>query len=643
MLVTAQDISMKAGISLQAVLRKRFMGDYLVKEVSFGGRPKKMFRVEVLERFGIAVPSGGDKAIGKIEVEPHDIVKRGFEMEKTQRKRAQNSSTGKPRVISEELEALLRSKTLEAYLGQSKRDNILRCVQWVVDDYWDLISRETTKSKYRFVEYFYHKRLMRRSAAWCGPVGADVWKVAWDEKHNVSGFNAKLPTARWDYHKLFKEAGLVGEGFGAGIIWVVDGTQFDSFVDNNGKAETMNYMMILDGMTQMPLYFRLLEKGEKKADVAEIFWAAVKIHGKPKFGIVADNGSAFKSSEIKMLVKSWYTSAELDEMRANTLIRTIFDIDRGSGQEGPIWYPGARKPQYPFKAMLERKFRELNRHQSERLAASFIATRDSEKVSLEYGSTPEKAVKLRPRAEDAFNDFVAWVYTEDINRHQPKLRWLHKEGFDSTVLGIWQYMGGRFDFDGLVRDPEEAMRQLLFASRRELPEQAEYYYKFSTSQRHKVKPLRGTVSFQEGAEYYKFVCDELDVRLSERTVTAVLSKDKKKCYIFKEWDGYADKNNPDRKEVYFVGVGLSSAMESIKDIAKVRIASRRVAGKITEQTRAISRDTVGYDMEVKNKVLSAKEVEYELLSSRAAELPPAEARQIENTKTKDYDSLEDFL
>jgi len=55
MLITSEDIAMRTGKSLQAVLRKQFLQQYVAKEVSFGGRPRRYYYEEVLKKFGVDI------------------------------------------------------------------------------------------------------------------------------------------------------------------------------------------------------------------------------------------------------------------------------------------------------------------------------------------------------------------------------------------------------------------------------------------------------------------------------------------------------------------------------------------------------------------------------------------------------------
>lgn len=632
MLITAQDISMKVGISLQAVLRKRFMGDYLAKEVSFGGRPKKLFRVEVLERFGIAVPSGGDKAIGKIEVEPHDIVKRGFEMEKTQRKRAQNSSTGKPRVISEELEAKLKSLTLRNYLEQSKRNNILRCVESAVRELWRFIEKETDKHTIEsFSLYFYMKRVMRKSNHFVGYAHSEKWDLRWMEYHQKNKYNSSLPTNRWDYISLFEDAGYIGEGYGAGLIWSIDATQFDTWVDVNGKAETSSYIAILDGVTAMPLYMDFLEKGETIEATARILWKAVCLHGKPKFGIVLDNGSAFRSKEIRAMIKSWYSPQELDELANNEFRKRMF-----GGQTEPYIYPLAKIPRYPIKAQHERWFDEFSRYMQEQLSASYVGTRDSRAVAHEIGSNPTQAVKLRPKRDVAFAGFLTWIVESVMLRSQPKFSFLKKKGMQPNLLDLWRYLGGKVNQSPLFL-PEDLSRVVMpHSTSPELPSYAQYYALYAAGTKHEVKAGVGSCVVTDAKQSYNFQSEMLDASLAGKKVKVVVNRETGEGIIMKEWQkNDPDERTPDKDSLYFVGLAQDAFIRKVRDMDKIKV-STRIRKKLTQEIKEETELLAGGKIEIVNKLDVAR---FEQLSEAEYQVIEPEAESLDSGGFNELDEL----
>lgn len=305
MFLTVEEIADRLGVSRQAVARRAdVLARYEVRQASFGGRPRKYYSVEVLREFGVNV--NNIIMLPKAEEKPTPELKR---------KRARNSSIGKPRVISEELEARLKSLALRLYLEQSRRDNIYRCVEAAVAELWRFIEKEAAHhTPQSFSLYFYMHRVMRKTNHFVGYAHSENWYLRWDEAHRKNKFNASLPTNRWDYVSLFEDAGLIGKGYGAGLIWSVDATQFDAWIDDGGKPRAMSFMMVLDGVTAMPLYMDWLERGETIEETARLLWRCVELHGKPPLGIVFDNGAAFRSKEIQAMVRSWYTPGELAEL-----------------------------------------------------------------------------------------------------------------------------------------------------------------------------------------------------------------------------------------------------------------------------------------------------------------------------------------
>lgn len=618
MLITAEDIALKVGVSRRAVLKKPFLNDYLAKEVSFGGRPKKMYYEKVLwEKFGIAVPSGGQLAIEKIEIEPHRITAKGYEMEKSERKRAPNSSIGKNRVISEELEAKIKSLSLRNYLEQSRRDNVLRCVESAVRELWRFIEKETDKHTVEsFITYFYMKRVMRKSNHFVGYYHSEKWDLLWQEQHQKNKHNSSLPTNRWDYISLFEDAGYIGEGYGAGLIWSIDATQFDAWIDDNGEAKTMNYIAILDGVTAMPLYMDFLEKGETIEAAADILWRCVKLHGKPKFGVVLDNGRAFLSKEIKAMVSSWYTPRELDEMASNEFRKRIF-----GGQTEPCIYPIAKVPRYPIKAQHERWFEEFSRFMQQYLAASYIGTRDSRAVAHELGSNPTKAVKARLKKEVAFAGFLNWMVEEVFTRRQAKLSFLEKKGLKANMVDLWRYYGGSVGDQKLLYPNDLGSVIETHNPACVLPAHAEYYAKYATGTKHEVTAGLGGCVVTEKKQSYNFTSEYLGMSLVGKKVKIVIDGDTGEGIIMKEWQkNDPDPRTPDKYSLYFVGTAQDAFIRTVADLDKAKITTK-IRNKIQKQVQESTKQLAG-KIEIRNK----------LNTSRYAELIEAECEVVEAEK-----------
>jgi hypothetical protein len=610
MLITAEDIAMRTGKSLQAVLRKQFLQQYVAKEVSFGGRPRRYYYKEVLRKFGVDI--GNEKITIEKEQELVDV----------KRKRARNSSCGKPRVINEDLEKRIKTLALRYYLEQSRRDNILRCVEAAVRDLWHLIEKETQRhTQESFVLYYYMKRVMRKSNHYLGYAYAEQWELRWMEHHQKNKYNAELPTNRWDYISLFEDAGLIGQGYGAGLLWSIDATQFDAWIDDGGKPRAMSYVVILDGITAMPLYMQWLEKGETIEAIAEILWRAVQLHGKPKFGIMMDNGAAFRSKEIKAMIRSWYTPAELVELANNEFRKRMF-----WGQTEPYLYPIAKIPRSPIKSQHERIFDELSRYMQEMLPLSYIGTRDSRAVAHEIGTTPVAAVQNRPTREAAWAGFLEWMVEAIFMRNQPKLAFLKKRGYETNLLGLWRYYGGRVNID---RSKELTDMIEPHSVSKDLPANARYYALYAAGTKHEVKAGIGGCVVTENGQQYNFVSDYLDVTLANKKVKVVI--DNGEGIIMKEWqNNEPDPRTPDKDSLYFVGVAQNAFIRKVGDL-EIKQRTTEIRNKLQKSIKLDTERYVGGKVVVQNKLKGIK------LEEKQLEEP--EQKHLES----DFDDIDNLL
>lgn len=632
MFLTIEEISDRLGISRQAVQKRaELLARYEAKKASFGGRPRKYYSAEILREFGLKP----DKIIMTPEPEQEPAVE-------LRRKRARNSSIGKPRVISEELEAKLKSLALRLYLEQSRRDNIYRCVEAAVAELWRFIEKEAPHhTPQSFALYFYMHRVMRKTNHFVGYAHAENWYLRWDEAHRKNKFNASLPTNRWDYLSLFEDAGLIGEGYGAGLIWSIDATQFNAWIDDDGKPRAMSFMMILDGVTAMPLYMEWLERGESIEDTARVLWNCVQIHGKPPLGIVFDNGAAFRSKEIQSLVRSWYTPAELYEMENNEFRKKMF-----WGQTTPCIYPIAKIPRYPIKAQHERWFEMFDRYCYEVLAGSYIGTRDSRAVEHELGSTPTKAVSMRYAKEVAFAGFLNWLYNQEIWHPQPKLAHLRAKGLENNLASLWRYYGGRIAKHHLAL-PEDTQKVVEpHQKRNELPSNAIYYAIYAMGIKHEVKANLGSVVVTEAGRTYNLQSEGLDLSLVGKKVKVVIHENK--GIIMKEWQpNDPDPRTPERDSLWFVGVAQDAFIRTVADLEKRRI-STNIRKKLNKQVRETTRELIGGELVVRNKIEGKDShfLENEILSARGKadllneDIPTQKADILDK---EDIDDLDDLI
>jgi|GEM_PF-1460499 len=562
-LLTAYDIADIAGMTMQGVyLRLKNQGNKYIRDFKSnggrGGRHQKLYDKSVLDLF----PQARLYQQKEAEEKPKLSTRRNY------------NGRGKNRYISEALEIKIKNTSYNYYLNQARRDNIELCTRWAVQDYWiDIQNELKSKEKYlefeKFLWYFYSKRITRKDGYWVGYAHKEKWQQSWDSTHRVNELNGKLPTNSYSYIELFEDVGLIGEGFGAGLIWIADATQFDVWVDKDGKKQTISYLMIIDGITGMPLYLHLLEKGESIQDISKAFAECLNIHGKPAMGVLMDNGAAFRSAELRNYIKSWYMPEEIERFKKWSFRKKLF-----GGQTEPYLYPLARIPRYPFKAKIERMFDEINRHQSECYPLSYIGTRDSRHLTHEIGSYPTIALLNAPNYQKAFENFLSWVYTEFINRIQnSSLNYFAKKYKQkSTILNAWQFYGGKFELNDFQVDTLNSCKQLHLLSaptenQNSIPEISRIFELYATcpeEKKHKIQAGLGFVNFAEDNIRYNIQCEKL-AEFVGRPVIAIL--DSNKAYLFKENDpNWYDERTPNPDDIYYIGEGRDHTIRKEDDL-----------------------------------------------------------------------------
>jgi hypothetical protein len=632
-MLTLQDIAKKTGKTRRAIAKKSFLLDYFIREVSTGGRPVKFYDENILERLGY--------------INPHADIQNIDNPTKPVRKERSDKSA--PRLISEKLETELIKQTFTYYINQARLSNVLLCCKWACNDFANDILKELQEKNKQmtleeFAQFFYLRRLMRKDKKYYeGPFHRDNWKKLWSEKHDVNKFNAQLPSNRWEEMELLVNAGIIGEGFGAGLIWVVDGTQLDLFVDNDGKKQTMNYLAITDGITGMIMYVKLLQNGERIQDVASAFSECLRIHGKPAWGVMMDNGRAFRSAEIRNYISSWYTPSELYDIENNSLRNKIFN-----NQHEPYLYPLAKIPRYPFKAKIERTFDEINRHPSENYPVSYIGTRDSRAVSHELGSNPILALEKAPAPDKAFANFIWWIYSDFINRQSGgKLKYFQRLSKQKpTLLNAWLYFGGKFNLD---EENNINKIELKSASNLTAIEQSKIYEIYATaedSKKHRVKASLGHANLIENNINYNINSDSLDLSVFNKQITVVI--DGKDAYIFLEHDNNSyDERVPHEGDIYFVGMGFDATIRNEEDL-KYKIKTQKVRKNMKDAiSEKIKQLTYNSEQSEFNEISSA---EYHIIpqTTRPTELSDKEIKELEDDFEKtineiENDDIDDFL
>lgn len=595
---TAEMLAQQAEISVRTAQRRLQYAEVFKRmSTSAGGRAVNYYDSRVLVLFPeIKVPAS--KTGNKELTEKSEVI---MQAKKT------NPTKGVQRVLSEKLHLELIRDTYSAYMSQGNRKGLRRvCEDIIAFNYPRIMQDLLASGKYylkngteRDLEsmqlYWYNKVINRQDKYNVGVAVANNWIKRWEAKHNVNTTNGRLATVRYDMLGILDKAGLVGAGFGAGDLWVIDGTKFDAWVDINGTKKTFNYLAIMDGVTKMPLWLARLENGEKIRDVAEAIWGAVRVHGRPRLGIVADNGKAFRSREIQELVTSFYDEEAYSVFESCPLRRGMFATQRGP-QKGAVIYPLAGMPRFPFKAQLERSFDELNKHQMIRFAQSYSGTRDSRYLTHEIGSVPKKALEGAIPVDDAFGDFLHWVYLDYVKRTQPgseHLAYLKKKyKLSPTPLNAWRHYGGKFFFD---LENGENQLSLIGDNRHEAEAESYYFYQYAIAEKkHRIRAGENYISVQHNRESDIFISEKLNASTWGREFVAVIdSNNPEQCHLFV--DHLANKPNKDTEKVGVI-MDKSGCLEYFDTAFSVKV---RELGEVQAKRNLAGRARRNYEAELK--------------------------------------------
>lgn len=524
------------------------------------------------------------------------------ENNENKKKRAPSPKRGKSEKFPPELENEICKRAFTYYMSQAKRTGIYEAVRHAVADFYDEMKKYDDRPVETVAQFYYNHRVMRRSSTFLGHAITGKWDMLWRQKFDANKSNSKLPTAQYDYISLFTDAGILSAGHGAGSIWVIDGTQLDTMVkkiDENGKeyVTTVNYLAVIDGVTGFPIQFGLLEAGETIVAVASVLNAAVRHFGAPPMGIIVDNGAAFRSKEIKNLIRSWYTPEQLSDIKNDKFRTKLFD-----GQTEPIIFPIAKVPRFPFKAKLEQTFNQFTPFYTSNLPVSYQGTRESRMVKFELGTVPTKALKEAPMLDLVWSDFINWIYTEYVNRPRTGVYGSFKRltGQSPTALSAWRYYGGKCEFSDDIITLDTSDKLALNEGSRAF----QIFAEAPAESKHVVTAELGWIRVTHNKMALRYNSNLLGISLYGQKITVI--PDGKQCWLFKEYDLYNfDYRTPNEGDVYFIGLAESSIVDSVESLNN-RYGVRNTRKTITKEINQTIANAVEADYVIENKIGSRK-------------------------------------
>jgi len=591
--LTYEEIAEQVGISIQAVAKRKDISDYYIGRSSTKGRSKLLFKPEVLNLWRPA----NSAAIERMQIEESGLTK----------VRKKRDDQGKPRTdIPLELLTGIIELTRQKYLAQARRDNIYECCREAIEEFMQLepIFNDYVNFKgfERVAKYIYHKQIMRSDANGTGACHTEKWYSQWESIFDVNRFNGKMPQNSWDYCSYFLSMGLAGENNGAGKLWIMDATQFDSWliVPEHNAPTTLNFFQICDGLTGFPLFVFLLEKGESIQAANQAIMRCVERYGAPEYGIMFDNSSTFKSDKVKQFVKSLYTDEQLEGIKSMQWRKRIF-----GGQDEPYLFPLPKIPRFPFKSVIERSFREVNRFASKFLPLSYQGGRESLVVQYGLGTMPTTQLKNAPHFDEAWTGLLGWLYTDYVNKLTAgKLsNVMRRNGKRSDRLNAFQYFGGILEFDnGTIRLSRKNIPEL---NANNIPSQV-YYLAEPTSRHYITVSGFGQVKVTHENAEYNYHSQQLDYRyINEKICVVPHPGNPEKAYLFKEYDNRRfSELTPTAGSLYYIGEAYDATIRREGD---EQLIARRKANQ--KHQEAVMAQEWGEKIPVVNR-LEPKRLEY---------------------------------
>jgi hypothetical protein len=612
--ITVEQVASVVGISNRAASKKLTRLDSTFMKLGVNpagtGRPIKLY--EIQEALGLWGRTPDD-----IEAQKRYIF----------RKKKKGTRPGPKSKLTGDTEEKLKQRTLELYLSQSIIKNVLPSVQKSTEELWDIAGEiEGFESARELAWYFYQKRVMRNDGMYKGFYHSEKWELLHRKRFNVPSYNNEMPTNRWDYVSLFEDIGAIGNGYGAGDMWVIDATQFDAWCTiNGGKPELFYYLTISDGITGYPMLVSPITS-ENIQEVGAAMLRCIARYGIPKYGVMLDNSRTFKSNAIQSLIEAFYEETQLDDFRGGwNWYKKLFP-----GKQGPVQFPLARIPRHSFKARLEQSFNRMNIQQALQLPQAYQGSRESRTTKYELGTVPEYQLKNAPEFITAWKSFEAWIYQDYVKRISNTLSLKSFEkitGKRATLQAAWEHYGG----------PERQGGSLPAIN-----QPRAFYYIAPKETHHRVTARLGSCMVTHQNHAYNYQCIELNKNYYGDKITCIPNPtNHRAAFLFKEIWGKSTNKMPVLKDVEYIGEAWDGTIRSERDLDLIydRKMNQKAQEKDINESYKIVKKKDGWD---KVQIEGASE-HAEFLKEKTKELRPVYSEPEETTTTtiseSDIDSL----
>jgi len=490
------------------------------------------------------------------------------QIEEIRMPRKKRNDRGFSRKLPGEIEVRLIANTFQKYMSQAQVANIRESALQATLEYCTINGAvDNFNTPHELAEFVYQKRIMRKDQYFVGYAHRGNWKLRHKRRYQKKQFNNLMPTNRWDYIALFTDAGLLRKGMGAAKMWVIDGSQFDAWVDINGKKTLFSYLQIFDGITGYPLLVQPIESESINA-VSMAFAKCYEMFGVPEYGIVLDNSKTFRSAHIRSFLHNLFSDEALAGLnQRGSWFRKIFP-----GQEAPLIYNLPNIPKFPLKAAIERSFRQhKDKHVATAHALAYQGADRKEAVRLSLNNTASLSQKFAPKMQEAWDNFINWLYNDYVNRVQTSSLATFKKltGKLPTIANAFEYYGAGTN---KVEFPEANKPQL-------------FYYLSPKEFRHSVKARLGSAIVTHKNQSYNYHCTELTQEFYGRKIAVVPDwRNPDTAYVYLEYDKkWQDDRTPEPGSVFFIGTAHNALINSLETAGEY-IYRRRENQRIQEQS-----------------------------------------------------------
>jgi len=332
-LLTTHDIAKITGKSLRAVQSHSQIDKYLecYGEKNGPGRPPKMFKPEVLSLW--------NKYHKQMDTNSTDNAK----IER-------RADYGVPRSIDPVLWHTAVRTTKENFLSMPVKNLREACRMTATTAMFNGEKMDPDKLYNRL------SRNRTKTSAYRSPFYSENWNMMHDTKFRVrdNALNNHSFT-KYNLFAMFRNAGLLGKGYGSRRVIVVDDFKRDVWVEDDGEMVMQWGLLFIDGITNYPLACVPTDTINTDAVAYGILKTAFDNGINEDTVWLFETSRAMNNNNVRSLIKSLYTKEQLEAFRSpNHWVKKLFP-----GQSGPYVNSPAQIAQSIFKSKVERSIKNF--------------------------------------------------------------------------------------------------------------------------------------------------------------------------------------------------------------------------------------------------------------------------------------------